>query len=73
MDKNIEEICPFPHRRRGMFYFENDTFYLEKRGTFGIPISLLRFASLPLRARVPNLLHRPVYINYKTFNFYLLL
>ena len=35
-DKNIEEICPFPHRRRGMFYFKNDTFYLEKRGTFWV-------------------------------------
>ena len=39
-DKNIEEICPFPHRRRGMFYFKNDTFYLEKEpllacGNFG--------------------------------------
>ena len=32
----IEEICPFPHRRRGMFYFKNDTFYLEKRGTFWV-------------------------------------
>ena len=29
-DKNIEEICPFPHRRRGMFYFKSATFYLEK-------------------------------------------
>ena len=26
-DKNIEEICPFRHRRRGMFYFKNETFY----------------------------------------------
>ena len=34
-DKNIEEICPFPHRRRGVFYFKNDTFYLEKGALLG--------------------------------------
>ena len=37
-DKNIEEICPFPHRRKGMFYFKNDTFYLEKRAHLGVEI-----------------------------------
>ena len=29
-DKNIEEICPFPQERRDVFYFNNETFYLEK-------------------------------------------
>ena len=32
-DKNIEEICPFPHRRRGMFSFKLH-FLLRKKGHF---------------------------------------
>ena len=56
-DKNIEEICPFPQLRRGMFYLKNDTFYLEKkRHFFGVEI-LGEQAPWPSDLFVPSLFY----------------
>ena len=37
-DRNIEEICPFPQQRRGMFCFKNYTFNWEKGHFLGVGI-----------------------------------